>query len=117
MNPDPARAVKRLSSCTVRRVRQPPLPEDLERRDDASPWAFAGMIGLACDFFLIAATPTVVDAPWWVVGLLLVVWVVAIVQGCRWFVRRPVTVLVLSVALAMGWFAVVLAGARWFDWV
>lgn len=81
-----------------------------------SPWAFAGMIGLSADFFLFAATPTVVDAPWWVVGLLMLAWLVALVQGCRWFVRRPMSVLVLSVALAAGWFVVVLAGARWLDW-
>lgn len=100
----------------MRRVRQPPLPEDMERRNDASPWAFAGMIGLACDFFLVAATSTVVDAPWWVVALLIVGWGIAIVQGCRWFIRRPEGVLVLAVVLAVGWFAVVLAGARWLGW-
>ena len=58
-------------------------------REIASPWAFAGMVGLASVFFLLAATPTVVDAPWWVTALLLLAWVVALVQGCRWFVRRP----------------------------
>ena len=116
LNPDPAGGVKRCHSCTVRRVPLPPLPEEMERRNDASPWAFAGMIGLAAVFFLIAATPTVVDAPWWVVALLLVAWVVALVQACRWFVRRPVAVPVLSVLLGLGWFAVVMAGARWLDW-
>ena len=74
------------------------------------------MVGLASVFFLVAATPTVVDAPWWVTALLLVAWVVALVQGCRWFVRRPRAVLVLPVVLALGWFAVVLAGARWLGW-
>ena len=74
------------------------------------------MIGLAAVFFLFAVTPTIVDAPWWAVALLMLAWVVALVQGCRWFVRRPVAVLVLSVGLAFGWFAVVMAGARWFDW-
>ncbi|PUA79014.1 hypothetical protein [Nocardioides currus] len=90
--------------------------EEPARAADASPYAFAGMIGLAAVFFLVAATPTVVDAPWWAVALLLVGWAAGLVQGCRWFVRRPVAVLVLSVALGVGWFAVVLAGARWFDW-
>ena len=47
------------------------------------------MIGLACVFFLLAATPTVVAAPWGVTALMLLVWVAALVQGCRWFVRRP----------------------------
>jgi hypothetical protein len=58
----------------------------------------------------------VVDAPWWVTALLLSVWAVALVQGCRWFVRRPRAVVVLPVLLGLGWFAVVLAGARWLDW-
>ncbi|MCW2835745.1 MAG: hypothetical protein JWN68_3698 [Nocardioides sp.] len=75
------------------------------------------MIGLAAAFFLFAATPTVVDCPWWVVVLLILFWLVALVQGCRWFTRRPVAVLVLAVSLALGWFAVVMAGARWLDWV
>ena len=74
------------------------------------------MIGLAAVFFLMAATPTVVDAPWWVTALMLLVWAVALVQGCRWFVRRPRAVLVLPVLLAVAWFGVVLAGARWLDW-
>lgn len=101
----------------MRRVsHQLPIEPEPGRRDDASPWAFAGMIGLASTFFLFAATPTVVDAPWWAVALLMLVWVAALVQGCRWFVRRPVAVLVLAVLLAIGWFAVVMAGARWLDW-
>jgi hypothetical protein len=74
------------------------------------------MIGLASTFFLFAATPTVVDAPWWAITLLMLGWVAALVQGCRWFIRRPVAVLVLAVVLAIGWFAVVMAGARWLDW-
>lgn len=74
------------------------------------------MIALASTFFLLAATPTVVDAPWWVTALMLLVWAVALVQCCRWFVRRPRAVVVLPVVLAAGWFAVVLAGARWLDW-
>ena len=101
----------------MRRVsHQLPIEPEPGRRDDASPWAFAGMIGLASTFFLFAATPTVIRTPWWVVALLMLVWVVALVQGCRWFVRRPVAVLVLAVLLAIGWFAVVMAGARWLDW-
>ena len=74
------------------------------------------MIGLASTFFLFAATPTVVDAPWWATALLLLGAVAALVQGCRWFIRKPVAVLVLAVMLAIGWFAVVMAGARWLDW-
>ena len=46
----------------------------------------------------------------------MVVWVMALVPGCRWFVRRPVAVLVLSIALTLVWFGVVTAGAFWLDW-
>lgn len=74
------------------------------------------MIGLAAMFFLFAITPTLVASPWWVVALLMVVWVVALVEGCRWFVRRPLAVMGLPVALALVWFVVVVAGARWLDW-
>jgi hypothetical protein len=74
------------------------------------------MIGLASVFFLLAATPTVVAAPWWVTVLMLLVWALALAQGCRWFVRRPRAVVVLPALLGAGWFAVVLAGARWLGW-
>jgi hypothetical protein len=74
------------------------------------------MVALAPVFFLVAVTPTVVDAPWWVTALLLGAWTCALVQACRWFVRRPRTVLVLPVLVAVAWFAVVLSGARWLDW-
>jgi hypothetical protein len=74
------------------------------------------MIALAAVLFLMAVTPTVVDAPWWVTAMLLVAWAAALVQACRWFVRRPRAVLVLPVLLSVAWFGVVLAGARWFDW-
>lgn len=94
--------------CTVRVSQQQPVG----RPNDASPWAFAGMVGPAAVFFLFAATPTVVDPPWWALALLMLV---ALIQGCRCFIRRPVAVLALSIALALGWFAVVLAGARWLD--
>jgi hypothetical protein len=74
------------------------------------------MVGLAAVFFLLAATPTVVGAPWWAIASMLLAWGVALVQACRWFVRRPRAVVVLPVLLVVGWFAVVLAGARWLGW-
>jgi hypothetical protein len=74
------------------------------------------MGALAPVFFLVAATPTVVHAPWWVTALLLVAWVAALVQACRWFVRRPRAVLACPLLVAVTWFAVVLAGARWLGW-
>lgn len=72
--------------CTVRVSQQQPVG----RPNDASPWAFAGMVGLAAVVFLFAATPTVVDPPWWALALLMLV---ALIQKCRCFIRRPVAVL------------------------
>ncbi|PVG81858.1 hypothetical protein DDE18_14140 [Nocardioides gansuensis] len=85
-------------------------------RPEASPWAFAGMVGMAGAFFLLAATPTILDAPWWVTALLLAAWAVALYFACSWFVRRPRAVVVLPLVLAVCWFAVVLLGARFLDW-
>jgi len=74
------------------------------------------MIGMACTFFLYAATPVVLSAPWWVVAGLLVLWAAALVLAVRWFTRRPTALLWLPVALAALWFAVLLAGARYLGW-
>jgi hypothetical protein len=81
-----------------------------------SPWPFVGMIGMATTFFLYAATPTVVEAPWWVVVLMMLGWVAAFVLACAWFTRRPVAVAVLSLVVLLAWFPVVLGGARFLDW-
>lgn len=85
--------------------------------EQISPWPFVGMVGMACVFFVYAATPVVVDAPWWAVVALLLVWAAALVQAVRWFTPRPVALALLPVGLAALWFAVVLAGARFLDWV
>lgn len=74
------------------------------------------MIGLACVFFLYAVTPTIVDAPWAVIALMMLAWLVALVQGCRWFVSRPMRVFWMAAALTAAWFPIVYAGARWLDW-
>jgi hypothetical protein len=46
----------------------------------ASPWPFVGMAGMACVFFLYAASW--LFAPWWGVVLLLVVWALLLVVAC-----------------------------------
>lgn len=71
---------------------------------------------MAAVLFLFAATRTVVAAPWWVVALLLLAWLVAFALGCAWFTRRPVAVAVLPLALTLGWFGVVVLGARVLGW-
>lgn len=52
-----------------------------------SPWPFVGMGGLACLFFVYAASGTF--WPWWTVTSLLVLWVVLMLIGFRWFTPRP----------------------------
>lgn len=75
------------------------------------------MIAMACTFFLYAATPVVLPAPWWVVAGLLVLWAASLVLAVRWFPRRPRALLLLPTGLAVLWFVVLLAGARFLDWV
>lgn len=84
------------------------------QRQRASPWPFAGMIALACDFFLIAASGLV--APWYVVAALLLLWAVALLVATAWWSLHPRWVLGLAVALAVVWFATLVGGAALFGW-
>lgn len=84
------------------------------RPDRASPLPFAGMIGMACVFFLIAAS--VLATPWYVVALLLVVWAVVLVVALRWFTPHPTWVPWLPTGLALLWFTTVAGGAAVFGW-
>lgn len=52
-----------------------------------NPWGFIGMGGLACDLFLYVESATFV--PLWVVGLMVVIWLLLMVLGARWFSARP----------------------------
>lgn len=81
-----------------------------------SPWPFVGMAGLAAVFFLVAATRTVVAAPWWAVALLGLAWLVAFATGCVWFTRRPRAVVLLPLLLSVVWFGTVVLGARLLGW-
>lgn len=84
------------------------------RPGDASPWPFIGMGGLASVLFLYGAGGLI--APWWVVVLLLVVWVLLFVQACRWWTPHPTWVPVLPVVAVVLWFAVMVAGGLWWGW-
>ncbi|NYG60748.1 hypothetical protein BJ980_003671 [Nocardioides daedukensis] len=77
-------------------------------REKVSPWPFVGMGALACAFFLYAAAWTF--APWWVVVLNLVVWLVAFVVATRWWTPRPMAVAVLGGGVIAWWFVVYLGG-------
>lgn len=54
--------------------------------------------------------------PLWAVVLLGAIWLVALVLSIRWFVRRPVVVLLLPLAVAAVWFVMVTVGERLLGW-
>jgi hypothetical protein len=68
--------------------------------------AFIGMAILACTPFLIFGAVEVYGWPA-AFGLLLV-WVILLVQGCRWFMAFPRRVIFLGLASMGVWLAVVL---------
>lgn len=72
------------------------------------------MAGLVSALFLYGAGGLL--APWWVVVLLVLVWLVLFGLACRWFTARPVAVAVLPVAAVGLWFAVMVSGGIWLDW-
>ncbi|MGB0099315.1 MAG: hypothetical protein WBP61_03455, partial [Nocardioides sp.] len=57
------------------------------QRAEVSPWPFVGMGGMACVFFLYAASG--LFAPWWVVVLLLVVWAALLLVASAWWTLHP----------------------------
>jgi prepilin signal peptidase PulO-like enzyme (type II secretory pathway) len=83
-------------------------------RNATSPWPFVGMAGMACAFFLYAASGLV--APWWGVTLLLLLWLVMFVIGCTWWTPHPKRLLVLPVVAVALWFGLITLGAVLFDW-
>ncbi len=84
-----------------------PPPRRLEK---ASPWPFAGMIGMACVAFLIGAGVLVM--PWYAVLVLSVLWLVALVVAVRWWTPHPGRLVWLPLGLAVLWVATVLGSAR-----
>lgn len=82
--------------------------------DRASPWPFAGMIGLACLFFLIAAS--VLTTPWYAVTGLLVLWAVTLGVAVRWWTPHPARLPWLTFGLAVVWVGTVVGGAVLFGW-
>lgn len=85
-------------------------------REAPSPWAIAGMVGLACVLFLIVMTPLVTATPWWAVAVLVVAWAGVLLLAVSWFIRRPRTLPFLAVAMTLVWFAVIVLGARYLTW-
>lgn len=79
-----------------------------------SPWGFVGVAGMVAMFFPYAASGLV--APYWAVGVLLVVWLVLMVVTCRWFMPHPKrTVAMAPLALAV-WIGAISLGGLLLDW-
>lgn len=94
-----------------------PRRRRIQRSGQVSPWPFVGMAGMACAFFLYAATPAVLDAPWWAVALLMVVWLAMLLTAGRRFTTHPTLVAVMPVVAIVVWFAAVVVGGRVLGWV
>jgi hypothetical protein len=83
----------------------------MTERVEVTPWPFVGMAGMACAFFLYAAS--VLFAPWWAVVLLVLVWVALFVVACAWWTPHPrwvPGVAVVAIALWAGYVALLGAG-------
>ena len=72
------------------------------------------MAGMACAFFLYAASGLV--APYWGLALLMFIWLVLFVQGCRWWSSHPVRLLLLPLVAFVAWFGIITAGGAWLGW-
>ena len=79
-----------------------------------SPWPFVGMAGMACAFFLYAASGLL--APWWAVVLLLLVWVGLLALAAAWWTPHPARVPAVAVFAIGFWFAALNAGGAWLGW-
>ena len=80
----------------------------------ASPWPFVGMAGMACAFFLYAASGLV--APPWGVAVLLLVWLALFVLAVRWWTPHPRRLLLLPVVAVALWFGLLTAGDVFLGW-
>jgi hypothetical protein len=72
------------------------------------------MAGMACAFFLYAASGLV--APGWAVAVLLLVWLVLLVVAARWWTSHPRRVPLVALFAMVFWFGAVTAGGAWLGW-
>ena len=79
-----------------------------------SPWPFVGMAGLACAFFLYAASGLL--APWWAVVGLLVLWVLMLLLAIVWWSLHPRWLVGLAAFALVFWFVTMVAGGILLDW-
>jgi hypothetical protein len=80
------------------------------RRPDASPWPFVGIGAIVCLGFVYGAS--ILFLPWWGVALLMLLWLLLMRQGTRWFTPRPRGTLLLALAGVAAWLVAV-ALAAW----
>lgn len=83
-------------------------------RKKTSPWGFVGMGGLACLLFLDIGTANI--APWWATTALLLLWLVLMLVGGRWFEPRPRRVPWLVVLGFAVWLTAILVGTIRLGW-
>ncbi len=83
-------------------------------RQQVSKWGFVGMGGLACVLFLDIGTAGI--APWWVTLLLVLLWIVLIAIGARWWVPRPKGVPWLAAFGFVVWLVTIVVGTSLLDW-
>ena len=79
-----------------------------------SPWPFVGMAGMACVFFLYAASGLL--APWWAVVVLLVLWALLLFLATAWWSLHPTWVPWIPVFSVGLWFVVMVVGGAWLGW-
>ena len=84
------------------------------KREKISAWPFVGMAGMACTFFLNAASGLL--APWWGVTILLFKWLVLLMVAIRWWTPRPRATVALPVVDCILWLAILYAGEAWWGW-
>ncbi len=80
-----------------------------------SPWGFVGIAGLVATLFLYTVGSGLL-APLWATAVLLVVWLVLFVLGCRWFMPHPRRTVVLAALAFLVWIAGISAGGYFLDW-
>jgi hypothetical protein len=83
-------------------------------RSKVSPWGFVGMGALACVLFIDLGTADI--APWWVTLLFVLLWLVLLVIGTRWFVPRPRRVPLLALVGFVVWLVTILFGILQLGW-
>lgn len=79
------------------------------------PWVpWVGVTGMFVPLWFCGFIALV--APWWVVPIAFVVWVVMFVLCLMWFNRRPWWVFAMPFIAMVLWFGTVAAGGAWLGW-